>query len=152
MQSELGEINSVVSIALALLSEIYQVSKPRRTIMRFTPLRCGLWYRYRGMVLVEPRKYGDRNPRFLLNRLTINLMKKFFYYSCGISAITVAICAIAVTIYVFIPKKNTFNVNIEGKRNYVTYKITGKLPPNEVVPFVKKKTDELKPSNNQHRY
>lgn len=121
--------------------------------MRFTPLRCGLWYRYRGKVLVEPRKYGDHSPRFLLNRLTINLMKKFFYYSCGISAITVAICAIAVTIYVFVPKKNTFNVNIEGKRNYVTYKITGKLPPNEVVPFVKKKTDELNPRNdNQRRF
>lgn len=66
MQSELGEINSDVSIALALLSEIYQVSIPRRTIMRFTPVRCGLWYRYRGKVLVEPRKYGDHNPLFLL--------------------------------------------------------------------------------------
>lgn len=71
-------------------------------------------------------------------------MKKFFYYSCGVSAIVVAICAIVVTVYVMLPKKNTFNVNIEGKRNYITYKITGKLPPNEVVPFVKKKTDELK--------
>lgn len=153
MQSELGEINSVVSIALALLSEIYQVSIPRRTIMRFTPLRCGLWYRYRGKVLVEPRKYGDHNPLFLLYRLTANLMKKFFYYSCGISAIVVAACAIVVTVYVLLPKKNTFNVNIEGKRNYVTYKITGKLPPNEVVPFVKKKTDELNPRNdNQRRF
>lgn len=71
-------------------------------------------------------------------------MKKFFYYSCGVSAIAVAVCAIVVTVYVMLPKKNTFNVNIEGKRNYITYKITGKLPPNEVVPFVKKKTDELK--------
>lgn len=80
-----------------------------------------------------------------------NAMKKFFYYSCGISAIIVAVCAIAVSIQVLIPKKNTFNVNIEGKRNYVTYKITGTLPPNEVVPFVKKKTDELNPHNDKQR-
>ena len=78
------------------------------------------------------------------NKITTS-MKKFFYYSCGISAIIVAICAIAVTVYVMLPKKNTFNVNIEGKRNYVTYKITGSLPPNEVASFVKKKTDELNP-------
>lgn len=74
-------------------------------------------------------------------------MKKFFYLSCSISAIVITVCVLAVTVSLFIPKKNTFNVNIEGKRNYITYKITGNLPQEEVTPFVKKKTDELKHEN-----
>lgn len=36
--------------------------------MRFTPTWCGLWYRYRGKVLVEPRKYSDHNPHFCLTK------------------------------------------------------------------------------------
>ena len=78
-------------------------------------------------------------------------MKKFFYYSCGVSAIVVALCAIAIAVYFYVPREKKFNVNIEGRRNHVDYKITGTLPPNEVVPFVKKKTAELSPVEDRHR-
>jgi len=71
-------------------------------------------------------------------------MKNFFYLSCAISAIVIAVCAIAISVHVFYPKKNTFNVNIEGRRNYATYTITGNLPAEKVVPFVRQKTDELR--------
>ena len=71
-------------------------------------------------------------------------MKKFFYLSCSISAIVIALSMLAISLYVIIPQKKTFNVNIEGKRNYISYKITGNLPAEEVSSFVKKKTDELK--------
>lgn len=84
-------------------------------------------------------------------------MKKFFYLSCSISAIVIALCALSFTVYMFIPKKKTFNVDIEGKRNYITYRITGNLPEEKVTPFVKKKTDELKnesskPNTNYRRF
>lgn len=75
-------------------------------------------------------------------------MKKFFFYSCGISAIVVGVCAITLTIYMIAYEHSRFNVEIDGSRNGVSYHIRGKMRPDEATEYVRKKTEELKNQGN----
>ena len=60
--------------------------------MRFTPVRCGLWYRCRGKVLVEPRKCGDYSPRLLLYQKSTISMKRKSFCTFEIASLFIGLC------------------------------------------------------------